>query len=95
MTKSEAKQYLLKYYKGLMSLDEGLNLIRHYCLDFGDNNQKENVEQLIFLLIERPELFTYCLNYAIKEFKVKYSFVEIIAKKDEGVIDLDKIITIY
>lgn len=95
MTRNEAKQYLLKYYKGLMSLDEGINLIRHYCLDFGNDNQKQNTEQFIFLLLDRPELFTYCLSYAIKEFELKYSFVKILAKQDEGMISLDKIITIY
>ena len=95
MTRNEAKQYLLKYYKGLMSLDEGINLVRHYCLDFGNDNQKQNIEQFIFLLLDRPELFTYCLSYAIKEFELKYSFVKILAKQDEGIISLDKIITIY
>lgn len=95
MTRDKAKQYLLRYYKGLMSLNEGLDLIRHYCLDFGNDNQKQNTEQFIFLLLDRPELFTYCLSYAIKEFELKYSFVKILAKQDEGIISLDKIITIY
>lgn len=96
MKKSEVKQYLLKYYRGLMSLDEGLNLIRHYCLDFGNKEQKKQINTFILLLSERPELFTYCLKYAIEEFEIKFSVVKVIAKKDPYALNgLDKIITIY
>lgn len=97
MTRSKAKTLILKYYKGLLSIEEGLSLIRNYCMDFGKDEHKTNLETFIILLIQYPHLFTYCLNHAIAEYLVKFSFVEVIAKSDanSGKWSVSNIITIY
>lgn len=88
---------LNKFYKGLMTEDESLYLIKAYCKQYGSDKHKENIEEFIKILTYNPILKAYCLSHVVAEYEIEFSVVKIYAAADPNSMPetLGKIITVY